>query len=586
MLSKNASDVAKARYFRKGLISNENWSDDSWESVSRRVARSISSNEKDENKGKYEELFYEMISSLKALPGGRTLRNAGFTDTLLNCHVLQLGDSMVSTPDVTGIGRFIDMALTLNSEGGGVGCNPRLRPKGAPIKGKGGVSTGLLSFLDAISYVLNTVESGGNRRSGMLPIVDVTHPELVDFIDSKLDQFNLNNFNISVGITNDFLDAVEQKKKWTFMFDGVEYGEMWAPDIFDKIIHNMIESGEPGLVNLDKMRTNNSWYFSPVESLNLCGELPLSKGQSCCLGSIVLPSFLDSSGRTKWQELSDTVKLLVRFLDDVLDINKYSFEEMRLSTMKTRRIGIGVMGLADYLFAKEAVYGSERGLSLTEEIIRTLRNEIYTASIELAKEKGSFSGFNDFAYTSAKFVKTLPARIRMDIKKYGIRNCTMMAFAPTGSISLIPETTSGIEPLFSKAYTRHDRVSNRVYIHPLYKEIIKNNRELPKYFVDAFDLTPEQHFETTVAVQKYNDGSISKTQNLPKGTTPEQLKDWVLEYARDLVGITVYVDGSRDDQILVPMSREEAIDYIKNDQTHPLDLNIEEENNSGCGCGA
>ena len=408
------------------------------------------------------------------------------------------------------------------------------------------------------------------HNSGLLPILDISHPEIEAFIEAKNNLDSLNNFNISVGITNDFLDAVEQKEKWALSFAGEEHGQVWAADIFDKIIANMLVSGEPGIVNLDKMRTNNSWYFSPIESLNLCGELALSKDQSCSLGSLVLPSFITANGNTRWEELADTIQTLVRFLDNTLDVNNYSFPEMYEATQSCRRIGIGVMGLGDYLFSKKVRYGSSAGLDKTEELIKFMRNEIYKASIELAKEKGPFPGFSEWPYTRAKFVKKLPARIRMDIKKYGIRQCTSMAFAPSGTISLIANTTSGIEPLPMKAYIRKDRVGERTYIHPTYKELLLNKEDIPDHFVDAFDLSAEEHFETTVAIQRLNDSSISKTQLLPSGTKHEQLKEWILEYARDLIGITVYVDGSRKDQILNRLTKKEALKYINKETEDSL----------------
>ena len=530
--------------------------DEDWEECCNRISTSISNNEI-ENSEEWKEKFYDMIFNLKAIPGGRILRNAGGRlNKILNCHVLELPDS------IEGIGEFIKKALVLNAEGGGVGCSPNLRPKGADIKGKGGKSSGVLSFLRPISSLLDTVESGGNRRSGLLPILPVSHPEILDFIDSKLKKDELNNFNISVGVTNEFLDTVEQKEKWIFSFNKEEYGSMWAVDLFDKIINNMLQAGEPGIVNLDKMKINNSWYFSPIEALNLCAELPLSKNQSCCLGSLVLPSFVGEGGYTKWGELEETINTLVRFLDNALDINNYSFPDMKEATISCRRIGIGILGLGDYLFSKKARYGSGRGLDKTEEVIRFIRNEIYKASIEVAKDKGPFPGYSEWPYTRAKFIKKLPAAIRMEIKKHGIRNCTSMAFPPGGIISLISDVTSGVEPLPMKAYVRKDRVGERIYVHPMYEKFIREDEKIPKWFVDAFDLSPEEHFETTVVIQKLNDGSISKTQLLPEGTKHGQLKEWLLEYSRDLVGITVYVDGSRKDQILNRLPLDETKKYI------------------------
>lgn len=550
ILSENALSILKSRYCQEG--------EETWEAVCKRVSKAIAYNESENKRQYWEEKFYNMLINMYAIPGGRILRNAGTkSNRLLNCHVLPLDDSIDS------IGRFMHMALVLNAEGGGVGFRPKLRPKNAPIKTKGGKSSGVLSFLKAISYILDTVETGGNRRSGGLPILDVSHPEIVDFINAKLAENELNNFNISVGITNEFLDAVEKKDKWKLKFGNDEYGEKQAVDLFDMIIENMIKSGEPGLINLDNMSISNSFYYAPIEATNLCSELPLPAFVSCCLGSIVLPKFLSETGRTKWDDLADTIKTMVRFLDNVIDVTSYTFPEMQEASLAGRRIGLGMMGLGDYLLAKKVRYGSPSGLDKTDNVVRFIRDEAYRASIELAKEKGPFLKYLEWPYSKAKFIKTLPASLRMDIKKGGIRNISCLAYPPSGTTSLLADTTSGVEPLPFKAYIRHDRVGDRIYIHPLYKKFILENQPIPNWFVDAIDLSPEEHFETTVTIQKRNDGSISKTQILPAGTSPKQLKEWLLEYSRDLVGITAYVDGSRSGQVLRRLEESEVRGIIK-----------------------
>ena len=221
------------------------------------------------------------------------------------------------------------------------------------------------------------------------------------------------------------------------------------------------------------------------------------------------------------------------------------------------------MGLAEYLFAKELRYGSPKAIEETERIMKLIRDTAYEASVELAVEKGAFPKFDSVQYSRAKFFKTLPAPLRMDIKAKGIRNVTCMAMAPTGTISLLPEVQSGIEPLFLKAYMRNDRVSDRVYIHHIYKDVLTQKEKVPEWFVDTDDLKPQDHLETQAAVQKYVDGAVSKTINMPAGTTTEQLSRLTLEYVHDLKGVTVYVDGSRDGQILNRMSKKEVLEYLK-----------------------
>jgi ribonucleoside-diphosphate reductase alpha chain len=262
-------------------------------------------------------------------------------------------------------------------------------------------------------------------------------------------------------------------------------------------------------------------------------------------------------------KLIETIKLAIRFLDNIIDINKYVLRNNDVNAHDGRRIGIGIMGLAEYLFAKEIRYGSPKAIEETERIMKIIRDTAYETSIELAVEKGAFPKFDSVAFSRSKFFKTLPAPMRMDIKDKGIRNVTCMAMAPTGTISLLPEVQSGIEPLFLRAYIRNDRISNRVYVHPIYKDCIEQNEKVPDWFVDTDNLKPEDHFEIQAAVQKYTDGAVSKTINLPKNTTSSQLSKLTLEYINDLKGATVYVDGSREGQILNKLTKKEVREYLK-----------------------
>ncbi len=296
-----------------------------------------------------------------------------------------------------------------------------------------------------------------------------------------------------------------------------------------------------------------------------CGEAVLAPYDVCDLGSLVLPNFITGSVNTNWKKLYNTIKIGVRFLDNVIDVNKFSLKETEIKAQNSRRIGLGVMGLAEYLFAKEVRYGSQKALNEVEKLMRFIRDATYETLVELASEKGSFPKFDPVAYGKAHFIRTLPASLRMDIKKYGSRCVTGLALAPTGTISLIPEVTSGIEPLYSKAYWRNDRISRRPYIHPLLEKLVTDyNGDIPEWFVDSYDLKPEDHFEIQAMCQKYIDGAVSKTINMPKGTTPEQLSNLLLEYINDLKGTTVYVDGSKGEQIYQRMSDDEVYDVLKN----------------------
>jgi len=554
-LSKNALDVATSRYFMEG---------EDWEACAKRCGEYVASIEK--NKDKYSSEFSQVISDMTFLPGGRILRNAGRPKgSLFNCFHLPIGDS------IEEIGQLIKDCLILWSEGGGVGVNfSQLRPKGDAIMGKGGKSSGLVSFIEACDHVSHTIESGGSRRAAAIGHVDISHPEVMDFIDAKLKQGLLSHFNISVAINEFFLDAVEQNKDWEFRFKQKGYGKVPAKDIWDKIVNNMLNCAEPGLMNWDKFTKNNSWYFCPILGCNPCGETTLGASEVCCLGSLVLPKFITGNRNTNWIKLEQVIKLAVRFLDNIIDVNKYALKQNDIAAHNSRRIGLGVMGLAEYLFAKKVRYGSEKSISEIERLMKFIRDKSYEASVELAVEKGAFPKYDSVLYPKSSFIKKLPAPLRIDIKKYGIRNVTTLAMAPTGTISLLADVSSGIEPLFSKAFIRKDRVNERTYIHPIYErklidretKIVDENEE--EWFVDALDdLQPQDHFEVQVAVQKYVDGSVSKTINVPTETTTEDLSKLLLEYIRDLKGVTVYRDKSREGQIINRLSKEEVLELLK-----------------------
>jgi ribonucleoside-diphosphate reductase alpha chain len=570
ILSDNAVTIASSRYF----IDDQ----EDWEGLSQRVGGAAARAENGDAV-EYRDKFAEIIYNLEFLPGGRILRNTGRPrGSLFNCYVLPVGDSREE------IGQWLKDSLILWGEGGGVGCNlSYLRPRGAIIKGVGGNSSGPVSFLEASDAVASTIESGGSRRAAALACMNVSHPDIMEFIDAKMTHGKLSHYNISVGVTEDFLLAVEADNDWEFKFAQQSYGTVKAREIWDKIIDNMVRFAEPGLINWDNLTSNNSYYFDPILSTNPCGEVPLSGYGACDLGSIVLSQFVSPNGQTRRARLEEVVRLAIRFLDDIIDINKYVLNNISVNAYNGRRIGLGIMGLAEYLFAKGVRYGSDKAIEETESVMKLIRNTAYLASVELAIEKGAFPKFDAVQYGKAHFIRTLPAKaLRMQIKEKGIRNVTCMAMAPTGTISLLPEVTSGIEPLFRKAYLRSDRVGDRMYIHPLYKDILNNGGKVPEWFVDTGDLKPEDHFEMQSIVQKYVDGAVSKTINMPSDTTVEQLSKLTLEYVHDLKGVTVYVDGSREGQILNTVSMTEVKDFLKSGATEvPAD-----EDSINCVTGA
>lgn len=530
--------------------------DESWQELSERVAQGGAQVERDIRYWK--DAFASDIYNMLFLPGGRILRNVGRPrGSLFNCYVEPLDDSMEQ------IGDFQKNCGILWSEGGGVGCNASfLRPEDAPIIQKGGESSGPISFLKWANAGANCIKTGGARRAAALAMMNVNHPDIIKFINAKLVDGELNCFNISAAVTEDFLQAVEADDDWDLVWKTKVWRTVKAREIWDLILKNMVECAEPGLINWDNLRSNNSYYFDPILSTNPCGEVPLGAHGVCCLGSLVLPNFITGIKNTNWQLMEKVVHNAIRFLDNIIQINRYVIGDVKRKAFDGRRIGLGVMGLAEYLFAKNVRYGSKDSIRVINTIMENIRNFAYEASCKIAEEKEPFPKFDVKEYSKAHFFKTLPASLRMDIKKHGIRNVTVMAVAPTGTISLLPEVTSSIEPLPYKAYLRHDEVSDRAYIHPIYKKIIESNQATPDWYVDSTNLTPQDHFEVQVAVQKYLDGSVSKTIICPKGFKTEQLSDLLLEYIRDLKGVTLYVDGSREGQILNPMNKKDARKYI------------------------
>ena len=551
-LTKNALKVAKKRYFMEG---------EDWDACARRVSHAVATAE-NSHMVKYAEEFGRIIYNLDFLPGGRILRNAGRQrGSMFNCYHLPMGDSREE------IGQFYKDSLILWGEGGGIGVNVSfLRPEGAPIKGVGGVSSGPVSFLSASDCIATTVESGGSRRAAALACMSVTHPDIINFIDAKLKHGVLSCYNISVAVTDKFLEAVEADDDWEYKFAHQSYGKIKARVIWNKIIDNMVGCAEPGLLNWDRVIKNNSYYYDPVMGTNPCGEAVLSPYDVCDLGSLVLPNFITGTINTNWKKLEETIKIAVRFLDDVIEVNKYVLHEIDVKAHNSRRIGLGVMGLAEYLFAKKMRYGSRKATAEVERLMRFIRDVTYETLVELAEEKGAFPKFDPIPYGKASFIRKLPASLRMAIKKHGVRCVTGLAVAPTGTISLIADVSSGIEPLIGKAYIRNDRVGERTYVHHIYKDHLEKGTPIPEWYVDSADLAPSDHFEIQVAVQKFIDGAVSKTINMPTGTTSDQLSHLMLEYIHDLKGVTVYVDGSREGQILTLISEEETIEFLQKNQ--------------------
>tara|TARA_R110002012_G_scaffold34684_3_gene99846 strand:+ start:2878 stop:4803 length:1926 start_codon:yes stop_codon:yes gene_type:complete len=613
-------EIFEARYAYPG--------ETKWAERSRAIARVVASAESDEEKEKIEKAFYELVGSGDFIPGGRIIYGAGRNrgnHNLLNCYVIIPEDS------VDSIGKTVQDMYRISCAGGGVGFNvSKLRPKGDNIGSVANSAPGAVSVLQMINEVGEHVRAGKNRRTALMGILNVTHPDLMEFLSVKLDQGQLNNFNISVAITDRFLEAIDLDEDWYFSFNNKEYhsyelvrhwkgdsgsegitgsgGEVirvvgldeedvlmranafhkktWtdtfefvgqrdikAKELWDLIWKNSVESGDPGIYNIDLAnRYTNVSYFESLDSTNPCGEISLPSYGNCCLGNVNLSNMvLDDGSDVDWKRLARTVRTGIRFLDNVLTVNKFPTDTCKQVGERSRRIGLGVTGLHYMLIKLGIKYGSEKCLEFLDRLFSTIRDESYKMSIYLARDKKPFPEFDYKKYLNEEYAKTLPARIRMLIKRHGIRNAVMLTIPPCGTISMLHGVSSGIEPIFAAMYNRRYRHNNiwksQLVVDPLFEEWFNGKKSLDN-FVGAYDVLPEDHIRVQATIQKYMDSCISKTINLPATSTPEQFSQAALDYAPYLKGLTVYRAGSKGNEPLeaIPLSEENIAIYMKQDK--------------------
>jgi len=412
------------------------------------------------------------------------------------------------------------------------------------------------------------------HNSALMFCLKYDHPDLMEFLQAKLDNNELSNANISVCIDDNFLKLLDAKEDVVFRWQGEERGKISATDIWDKIVTNAYKSGDPGVLNIGFANEMNTVaYRHELVSTNPCGEIWMPPYDCCCLGAVNLYTHV-VDGKIDWDLLEETVAMSVRFLDDVLDINNYPLPIIQETCQKYRRIGLGVMGLHDMLLELDLKYSSQAGRDVAEKIMDFVKKQAYHASISLAIEKGSFNAFDVCQHLKTGFVKKcLGRRHHRLIKEQGIRNCAILTIAPTGTISIVAGCSSGIEPLFQPVYERrfnehkniHDRVSqNRsmeIVVHPLLKKFLNSNRST-KHFQGAHDIVPDAHLAMQVSCQKHIDNSISKTINVPVDYSVKQLSKDMRKYIGELKGITVYRDGSRGQSPLIPLPLSEAKQHL------------------------
>ena len=520
--------------------------EDSW----RRIARALASVEADP--AHWEQKFYDALDDFKYLPAGRITAGAGTGRkvTLFNCFV------MGTVPD--SMGGIFDMlkeaALTMQ-QGGGIGYDfSTIRPRGADVKGVAADASGPLSFMDVWDAMCRTIMSAGSRRGAMMATMRCDHPDIESFIEAKSDPARLRMFNLSVLVTDAFMEAVKAGGSWDLQFDGKVYHTVEARDLWNKIMRSTYDFAEPGVIFIDRINAaNNLSYCETIAATNPCGEQPLPPYGACLLGSINLAKLVvnpfGSDAALDEGALNDLVATAVRMMDNVVDASNFPLEQQAQEAQAKRRIGLGVTGLADALLMVGLRYGSDEAAATAENWLKAIARAAYLASVELAKEKGAFPLFDAEKYLASGTMQAMDEDVRAAIAAHGIRNALLTSIAPTGTISLYAgNVSSGIEPVFAYSYTRKvlqkdgSRTEEEVvdYAVQMWRDRF-GDAELPDYFVNAQTLAPLDHVKMQAAAQKWVDSSISKTINCPEDISFDDFKDvYMTAYETGCKGCTTY----------------------------------------------
>lgn len=517
-----------------------------------RVAKAAAEAEPVEHRAVWERRFLNAMSGFAFIPAGRVLAGAGTGRdvTLFNCFVMgEIGDGMGSI-----FANVREAALTLQ-QGGGIGHDfSTLRPKGAPVRGVGADASGPVSFMDVWDAMCKTIMSAGARRGAMMGTLRCDHPDIEAFIEAKADPKRLRNFNLSVLVTDAFMEAVKADRDWPLVFGEEVFRTVKARGLWHKIMRSAYDYAEPGVIFIDRVNMlNNLGYCEKINSTNPCGEQPLPPYGACLLGSINLAALVDdpftATAKLNERRLKDLVPVAVRLLDNVIDISRYPLAAQGTEAKAKRRIGLGVTGLGDALILCGKDYGSEEGRGLAERWMQRISHAAYSASVELATEKGAFPLFNAEAYLKQPFPASLDATLQKAIRTNGIRNGVLTSIAPTGTISLLAgNVSSGIEPVFDFEYNRRilapDGSASREIVQDYAARLFRHSHgdaPLPKPFVRAQDLSPEQHLSMQAALQRHVDASISKTVNCPKDIAFDDFEMLYLDaYRLGLKGCTAY----------------------------------------------
>ena len=538
--------------------------EDSW----RRIARDLARVEDDSDA--WEEKFYGALEDFKFLPAGRITAGAGTgrSVTLFNCFVMgTIPDSMAGIFDM-----LKEAALTMQ-QGGGIGYDfSTIRPRGADVKGVAADASGPLSFMDVWDAMCRTIMSAGSRRGAMMATMRCDHPDIEQFITAKSDPARLRMFNMSVLVTDAFMEAVKADGPWELKFGDKVYHTVDARDLWNKIMQSTYDYAEPGVIFIDRInKMNNLGYCETIAATNPCGEQPLPPYGACLLGSINLAKLVkepfEDAAELDEAELSELVALAVRMMDNVVDASRFPLPEQAQEAQNKRRIGLGVTGLADALLMLGLRYGSEEAAAQTEAWMKAIARASYLASVQLAKEKGAFPLFDKEKYVNGGLVASMDKDVKEAIAKHGIRNALLTSIAPTGTISLYAgNVSSGIEPVFAYAYTRKvlqkdgSRTEEEVvdYAVQMWRDKF-GDKELPDYFVNAQTLSPADHVRMQAAAQSWIDSSISKTINCPEDISFEAFKDVYMQaWDTGCKGCTTYRPNDVTGSVLAVSEKTES----------------------------